>query len=221
MSTQRVAPIRLPGSPAPLQRSVRMSRPQPHKRQGWREARLGRQRASAPRSAPAAPLAPHRAPRGPRLARGDDPDAQSGRRARGPKAATGGARARRLARRGGRRGLHAARPTRRGETPVRALPGAAPRPAASVWEAAEQAQGQWRTFKRRPANGRAKPLTTFGHALCVSERGRRKSRTLPARVARVPAAMAAKTPGRCQAGRRGPRQSRRMARVSSTATGTV
>ena len=48
--------------------------------------------------------------------------------------------------------------------PVRALPGAAPRPAASVWEAAEQAQGQWRTFKRRPANGRAKPLTTFGHA---------------------------------------------------------
>ncbi len=34
----------------------------------------------------------------------------------------------------------------------------------AVWEAAEQAQGQWRTFKRRPANARAKTLTTFGHA---------------------------------------------------------
>ena len=54
----------------------------------------------------------------------------------GRTAATGNARARRTARRGGRRGLHAARPTRRGETPVRALPGASPRPAAAVREAA-------------------------------------------------------------------------------------
>ena len=36
---------RLSGSPVPIQRSVRRSRPQPRKRQGWREARLGRQRA--------------------------------------------------------------------------------------------------------------------------------------------------------------------------------
>ena len=32
------------GSPVPIQRSVHRSRPQPRKRQGWREARLGRQR---------------------------------------------------------------------------------------------------------------------------------------------------------------------------------
>ena len=57
--------------------------------------------------------------------------------------------------------------SRRGETPVRALPGAAPRPAASVWEAAAQARGQRRTCKRRPANGRADPKMRLVREPCL------------------------------------------------------
>ena len=46
-------------------------------------------------------------------------------------------------------------PEIRYRAPARALPRAAPRPAASVREAAAQARGQRRTFKRRSPNGRA------------------------------------------------------------------
>ena len=126
-------------------------------------ARAGPQ-ASAPRSAHDATHAPHRAPHGPRLARGDDPDAQSGRRARGP-----------LGSDRERPGV-APRPSRRPKRPERreadkarrdARPGASGSGPSTggVGSGSSNAQGQrqGRARKLKPAYGRAMSLTTFGH----------------------------------------------------------